>query len=534
YEVVAKLEGTANYASAQSAKKAFTITKAESTLEISYAQNSFIYGSEVPHPTVTTNRNDAEVTFRWYRAEAPDTALAEKPSEVGDYLVEAYVEENENYLAQTTDPIAFAITKKHSTIIIQDDLSKAYDGQPVETPKNVETTGSTGAVSFEWYTADGTKLAEAPVNAGSYKVKAILVGDANYEGVEVEKDFTISQAKNEWITELSIENWGYGTTANTPQAEAQFGTVSYTYSTSEDGTYTEEVPSDAGTYWVKAVVEGTNNYEGLEAKVTFQITQATSTVSINSYDGKPYDGTAVSNPTDVVTTGSDGAVTFEWFAKDENGQWKSLGEQAPVNAGNYGVKAHLAANQNYAGADSGEPTPFEITKVTSSIAIQDDLSKEYDGQPVATPKNVETTGSTGAVSFEWYTADGTKLAEAPMNVGNYKVKAILAGDENYESAETEVEFSISKASNAWTTELSMQGWVYGEEANTPQAEVQFGKITYTYSTSEDGVYTEEVPSDAGTYWVKASVEGTDNYEGLEAKVSFTIEKANSSITIDTD
>ncbi|MDE6476087.1 MAG: MBG domain-containing protein, partial [Erysipelotrichaceae bacterium] len=130
--------------------------------------------------------------------------------------------------------------------------------------------------------------------------------------------------------------------------------------------------------------------------------------------------------------------------------------------------------------------------------------------------------------------DGTKLAEAPMNVGSYKVKAILAGDENYESAETEVEFSISKASNAWTTELSMQGWVYGEEANTPQAEVQFGKITYTYSTSEDGVYTEEVPSDAGTYWVKASVEGTDNYEGLEAKVSFTIEKANSSITIDTD
>ncbi|MDE6195886.1 MAG: MBG domain-containing protein, partial [Erysipelotrichaceae bacterium] len=170
----------------------------------------------------------------------------------------------------------------------------------------------------------------------------------------------------------------------------------------------------------------------------------------------------------------------------------------------------------------------------SSIRINNYEGKVYDGTPVSNPTDITTTGSSGEVTFEWYTADGTKLAKAPAEVGNYKVKAILAGDENYKGAETEAEFSIFKASNAWTTELSMQGWVYGEEANTPQAEAQFGKITYTYSTSEDGVYTEEVPSDAGTYWVKAVVEGTDNYEGLEAKVSFTIEKANSSITIDTD
>ncbi|MDE6475447.1 MAG: MBG domain-containing protein, partial [Erysipelotrichaceae bacterium] len=180
YEVVAKLEGTANYASAQSAKKAFTIRKAASTLEISYAQNSFMYGSEVLNPTVKTNRNEAEVTFRWYRADTPDTALAEKPSEVGDYLVEAYVEENENYLGKTTNKLSFAIRAGLSTIAIYDDLNKAYDGQPVVEPTNVATTGSTGVVSFEWYTADGTKLQEAPVEVGNYKVKAILAGDDNY------------------------------------------------------------------------------------------------------------------------------------------------------------------------------------------------------------------------------------------------------------------------------------------------------------------------------------------------------------------
>ncbi|MDE6476207.1 MAG: MBG domain-containing protein, partial [Erysipelotrichaceae bacterium] len=340
--------------------------------------------------------------------------------------------------------------KISSTISINDNLDKPYDGNKVKEPSTTKI-GSSGAITFEWFkqSEDGqwVSLEEAPTNAGNYGVKAYLAEDEYYAAADSGEPtpFTISKAQNQWRTELSMKGWVYGEEANTPQAEAQFGDVTFTYASSEDGPYTEEVPSDAGTYWVKASVEALDNYERLEAKVSFM-----------------------------------------------------------------------------------------IEKANSSITIQDDLSKAYDGEQVSEPTNVATKGSGGDLSFEWYTADGTKLEEAPAEVGSYKVKAILAEDNNYHGAEVEKAFTISQAANSWTIELSMQGWVYGEKANTPQGKAQFGDVTFTYASSEDGPYTEEVPTDAGTYWVKASVEGTDNYEGLEAKVSFTIEKANSSITIHDD
>ena len=50
-----------------------------------------------------------------------------------------------------------------------------------------------------------------------------------------------------------------------PTAVAKYGTIKYTYSNTADGTYTEEVPTNAGTYYVKATVEETADYSGLES-----------------------------------------------------------------------------------------------------------------------------------------------------------------------------------------------------------------------------------------------------------------------------
>lgn len=85
---------------------------------------------------------------------------------------------------------------------------------------------------------------------------------------------------------------------------------------------------------------------------------------------------------------------------------------------------------------------------------------------------------------------------------------------------------ISKAQNTWTEELSITGWTYNEKANAPTANAQFGDVTFTYSSEENGTYTNEVPVNAGTYYVKATVTGTENYTGLEsAPVAFEIAKA---------
>ena len=340
----------------------------------------------------------------------------------------------------------FTITRASSTITINDDLNKVYDGKAVVAPTNVVTTGSTGAVRFEWYTAEGTKLVAAPVNAGNYKVKAILAGDGNYEGAEVEKSFTISKA----IT--------------------------------------------------KIIINGDLN--------------------------KVYNGLPAVAPS-ITTIGSAEGVTIEWYTAEGTKL-----PAAPTNAGSYKIKALIGGNINF---DSAEvEKAFVIAKANSTMTINDDLNKIYDEQAVVAPIDIVTTGSTGAVSLEWYTADSTKLQEAPVNVGSYKVKAILAEDINHVGTEVEKAFEITKATNQWKQELIIQDWIYGEIANIPSAEAQFGIVEFTYSTAEDGVYTTEIPSNAGTYWVKAAVTETNNYEGLEGKKSFTIGMASSNIMIDND
>ena len=79
--------------------------------------------------------------------------------------------------------------------------------------------------------------------------------------------------------------------------------------------------------------------------------------------------------------------------------------------------------------------------------------------------------------------------------------------------------------NEFTQPLAITGWTYGETANAPTAVAKYGTIKYTYSNTADGEYSEIVPTDAGTYYVKATVEETDKYTGLESDaVEFVIGK----------
>ena len=79
--------------------------------------------------------------------------------------------------------------------------------------------------------------------------------------------------------------------------------------------------------------------------------------------------------------------------------------------------------------------------------------------------------------------------------------------------------------NEFTKPLEIVGWTYGDTPNAPTASVKYGTPKYTYSTAADGEYNDIVPTDAGTYYVKATVEETDKYTGLESDaVEFVIGK----------
>lgn len=78
--------------------------------------------------------------------------------------------------------------------------------------------------------------------------------------------------------------------------------------------------------------------------------------------------------------------------------------------------------------------------------------------------------------------------------------------------------------NQWTEPLAVTNWIYGSAASGASAVPKFGEVKYTYSSRPDGGFTEKVPIKAGTWYVRAEVEETEDYTGLTAEaLMFRIE-----------
>lgn len=139
-----------------------------------------------------------------------------------------------------------------------------------------------------------------------------------------------------------------------------------------------------------------------------------------------------------------------------------------------------------------------------------------------------------------------KYTEESWNAFDQARIAAEAAINNFEASQQEIEQAkvnleqtqkglvIKPAVNEWTEKLSIKGWTYGEKANAPSASAKYGKVIFAYSDEKNGTYTEDTPTEVGTWYVKAFVEATDKYTGLESEpVSFVISpKDDTSGTID--
>ena len=170
--------------------------------------------------------------------------------------------------------VTLNLVKSDSTIQITGNLDMTYTGKTIVNP-SVSSTGSKGAVTFTYEKWNGSAwevFSEMPIDAGRYRVQAHLASDDfNNEAVSEKKEFTITQATNSWKNEPAIADWTYGGQPNSPTATAKFGNPIFTYSDSKSGAFTSNAPVNAGTWYVKATVVGTNNYTGLESIRAFSI-----------------------------------------------------------------------------------------------------------------------------------------------------------------------------------------------------------------------------------------------------------------------
>lgn len=119
------------------------------------------------------------------------------------------------------------------------------------------------------------------------------------------------------------------------------------------------------------------------------------------------------------------------------------------------------------------------------------------------------------------------------NVGTYYVKASVAATSGYSAAEATKSFEVKKATNAM--QLKMAATIKCTDTPEPVATAQHGEVKYTYGKDIDTVQnwdfaTARYKDAAGNeiidarlgYKVKATVEGTENYDGAEATAEFIV------------
>ena len=487
------------------------------------------YDGQVNEPVyeATYGNATAKVTYR-LKSGAEDFAEVGDLSTLGAGVyqmkvsIEAYTdpEGGESYTALSRT-VEFTVAKAAISPTVSID-GWTY-GEVAKTPMVGGNTGNGGVTYLYTGQTNGGQpysSADAPTNAGTYKVLATVEETANYLGNTAEKTFKIEK-KTATATVSVPQNAIYN-------GAAQAATVDFEGLVNDDVLtatllYNGEAQAvNAGTYVVTVSAfggEGVDNYEisPVGDGSSFEIARKElkfSDFDVESddpdfdgvYDGKPH-GATVSIKKGVLY-GDDSltvTVTVLYDGKTDK----------PVNAGTYEMTISVSGNDNYVmGKDNG--AEIEILKAT--VQLPTIASAPYSGSlqtaTVAESDLYTVTLNGGGTDVGLY--DVTLTLE---DKGNYK----WASGDDRETGVVTLKFEITKAVNEWTSSPAIEGWTYGDDAKEPTATAKFGNVTFSYTTA-DGTPVEGKPSGAGSYKLVATVAGTDNYDGLSTEVTFEIAK----------
>ena len=360
-------------------------------------------------------------------------------------------------------------------------------------------------------------------DVGEYDVTITLTDAVNYKWADTENasvtlKFNITAVTNSWKTEPSISGWTFGQTASTPSYEAKFGTVKVEYKKAEESAYTTTVPTNAGNYTARFSVAATNNYGALEKAVDFTITKAQAVISVDTTPIEKFYGEALTLP---EATSNIGSVTVDKTVAQmkDNGTYTVTYTVAGTNNYDGDTKTvnvtikQLPVNITWENAEDlvYDNTEKKITAVLANKVAGDNVNLTVEGVTSATEKGTYTATVTAVDNDNYTITNGTNLTK---------------------------EWAISETANEWTSALSITGWTFGDNANAPTATAKFGTVEFTYADSIDGAYSDTVPTNAGTYYVKATVAGTSSYAEISATAQFIIEakelNANNITAIETE
>ena len=307
-------------------------------------------------------------------------------------------------------------------------LSHIYNGERIE-PVIATDSDNDGKTGFRIFDETGAELAEAPANAGMYKLIAYTDEGSNYNAGSNDFAFEISPA--ELTVAADSKQTAYGTPApdftysvsgivnnESPEAILDDSTLSYTcaYKVGDNVGEYDIIPLDMSIISINYVIKAY-----IPSKLTVE--QAEPVIDISNIDelNRIYNTMAVSP---VISTDSDGTLSYEMLDADGN----TLSD-APVNAGSYTVNITTKAGTNYkAGERSFE---FEIKRAPLRVIADDIKLTAGDDIPQYTVRyegfagNEDASVLSGSLDISCsYTKDSSS--------GSYEIIPSGLGSNNYD------------------------------------------------------------------------------------------------------
>ncbi len=262
------------------------------------------------------------------------------------------------------------------------------------------------------------------------------------------------------------------------------------------------------------VIIGQGDYTGVISR-SFQIVAAdiTSAAVVLNTAQEEYTGAPIT-PDITVTLAGETLVYNEDYYFTYNPGNTDIGE----------VEVTVVGTANYTGTATQTVT-FEIIAMDISgaqVTLIDATSLVYTGEELKPDAVVRDGGATLTLGTDYEVS-----YENNIHAGTDTASVIISGIGSYRGSRT-VTFSIAQATNEWVTDPVISGWVWGQTASAPTAEVKFGDVEFAYYS--DSACTQEVDiaqADAGTYYLRAYVTETDDYTAPIGKiVSFEISRAD--------
>ena len=374
---------------------------------------------------------------------------------------------------------------------------------------------------------------EGGTDVGEYDVVLKLSDETNYEWATPDSDdatkvtlkFAITKAPNQ-ITALSLEGWTYGEEPKMPVATAQFGTPTFAYSATADGTFIETVPTMAGNYFVKAKVVATANYDGAEKTAEFNIARAKTalTTKPTAVENLVYTGDALN----LITAGVVDGGTMQ-YKLGVDGIWSSEIPTA-TNAGEYTVYYKVLGDDSHSDLIDDEKQQLTVTIAKADAQVTAPTAKTgltYNGESQA----LIVAGSALGATIEYKLGDGEWTTDIPAatDAGEYTViyRAVAAANYNVVDGEQQLIVTIAKIADSIDFSLDNVTVRCGDSVPELTATSASGTaVTFTYSDNGNDYYTKEQLADFAfiygtTYYVKAAVADSSNYTGAEKVLTIT-------------